>query len=585
MSESSAALKPSSSFSSFPPRPALVQVDVKNPSPARADPPAPHTGHAGRTVQGREVVIGVTAPHHRVACRRLLALTTPLCALAGFAGLYAWTAGINTSNHEDPQTYELPWRDGLLSAAGLLAGALPSVVAWGRHLYQRRCESGHLRQPGNGSPQRQLDAVVNHALADSPLTLAGLQKCIARIEALRGDVPPRDCALALARLGRAVPLGPQGCLPDDSAPPAQLGALVDPLARMHQAGVLSLAEFRQALVSLAEHLRAPDRQDAAQADAMARRLLGAYAQATASPADADAKASGRPVLDDERLWDRADLIVDLCGTRRFEPHALLVQQAGSDLLHCDPRAYREARPITPKRTPRDAKDQPAAFDTDRLAHTAPRLLKDEVGRAIHRAMDKRRHAYAQAAMLLSILHTLASRRDLPPGAFLEGLLPPETVGNLAQAVAADRSPVPEGVDRAALIAELPRLCQLQGSGRMLERVFDALHRLPQHSHEGQDPAEQEKREFSLCHWIDVARIAADARITGTGQAMSQPVGSDSWLQSLGSPVARLHQPWLREAHQAELVRLMVPTDSKRHHAQDVVIQMSDFVRDPGADDS
>ncbi len=588
MSESSAAQKPSSSFSSLPPIPPippippLVPVDMKGSSPAQPESPAPRTG---RTVQGREVVIGVTAPHHRVASRTLLAVTTPLCAVAGFAGLYAWTAGINTSNYDDPQTYELPWRDGLMTAAGLLAGALPSVVAWGRHLYQRHCESRYLSQPGNGSPQRQLDAVVDHAIADSPLTLAGLHQCIARIETLRGDVPARTCALALARLGTAVPVGRGGCLPGNSAPPAQLDALVDQLARMQQAGVISLAEFREALVSLAEHLRAPGQPDAPQADAMARRLLGAYAQATASPADADAKASGRPVLDDERLWDRTDLIVDLCGTRCFEPHALLVQQAGSDLLHCDPRAYREARPITPKRTPRDAKDQPAAaVNMDRLLHTHPRLLKDAVGRDIHRAMDKRFHAYAQAAMLLTVLHTLASRRDLPPGAFLEGLLPPETVGDLAQAIAEDRSPVPEGLDRAALIAELPRLCQLQGSGRMLERVFQALHRLPQHSHEGQDPAEQEKREFSLCHWIDVACIAADARITGTGQEASMPVGSAAWLQALRSPAARLHQPWLEAAHRAELVRLMVPGDSMQNGPA-IVIQMSDFLRDKAADDS
>lgn len=585
MSESSAALKPSSSFSSLPPLPSLVPVDRKGHSPVQAQSPAPHTGHAGRDVQGREVVVGVTAPHHRVASRNLLAVTTPLAALAGLASLYAWASGIDASNYDDPQPYELHWRNGLIGAAGLLAGAVPSLVAWGRHAYQRRCEANHLRQAGNGRPERELAALVDHAVADSPLTLAGLHQCIARIEALRGDVPAQTCALALARLGMAVPMERGGCLARNSAPLAQLDALVDPLARMLKAGVISLAQFRQSLVSLADHLRAPDQPDAPQAAAMVRRLLGAYAQATASPSGAAAKASGSPVLDDEHLWDCADLIVDLCGTRRFEPHALIVQQAGSDLLRCNPRAYREARPITPKRTPRDAKDQPAAgFNTDRLLHTAPRHLKDEVGRALHHTLVKSRSPVDQARILLTIVHTVASRRDLPPGAFLEGLLPPEAVADLAQAVAADRSPVPEGVDRAALIAELPRLSQLQGSAKMLASVFDALHRLPQHSYEGQDPAEQEKRGVSHGHWIDVACIAADARITGTGQEVPQPAGSGQWMQALRSPVARLHQPWLHDVHQAERVRLASRTNAQ-HHTPDVVIQMSDFLRDPGADDS
>lgn len=582
MSESSAALKPSISFSSLPPLPPLVPVDMEGPRPAQPESPAPHTG---RTVQGREVVIGVTAPHHRVASRNLLAVTTPLLALGGLAGLYAWASGIDTSNYDDPQQYQLHWRNGLIGAAGLLAGAVPSLIAWGRHAYQRHCEARFLRQPENNRPAQQLAALVDHAVADSPLTLAGLHKCMQRIEMLRGDVPARTCALSLARLGLAVPVEPEGCLPGGGGPLAQLDALLDQLARMQRAGVISLAEFREALVSLAQHLRTPERPNAGQANALVRSLLRAYADASAQAQEPDAKASGPLAAEDERLWDRTDLIVRLCGTDCFAPHALAVQQAGSDLLACNGRTYREAKPITPKRSPRDVKAEAAGgVDTYRLLQTPVRHLKDEVGRAIHRAQHKDRPASDQARRLLTILHTIASRRDLPPGAFLEGLLPPEAVAALAQAVAADRSPVPEGVDRAALIAELPRLSQLQGSARMLEGVFEALHRLPQHSYEGQAPAEQKARETALCHWIDVACIAANARITGTGQEASLPVGSRVWLQALGTPVTRLHQPWLAGAHQAELVRLMSRPDAK-HHASDVVIQMSDFVRDPGAVDS
>lgn len=579
MSESNAVLKPSISHSGPPP---LVRVDAKGHGTARDNPPA---AQAGRTVQGRQVVIGVTAPHHRVASRTALAVTTPLCALAGLAGLYAWASGIDTSNYEDGQSYQLHWRNGLIGAAGLLAGALPPILAWGRYQHQRYCERKYLRQPDNGSPKRQLAALIDHAVADSPLTLAGLHTCMQRIETLRGVVPARDCALSLARLGLAVPVDADGCLADASAPFAQLDALVSQLARMRAANIISLGEFREALLSLADHLRAPGRPDAPQADAIARRLLGAYAQATARGDDKDAKTSDRPVLDDERLWDRADFIVDLCGTRHFTPHGLVVQLAASDLLHCDPRAYREAKPITPKRPPRDAKGHAAAgIDTDRLLHTPVRHLKDEAGRAIHRALHKDCTAVDQARLLLTILHTIASRRDLPPGAFLEGLLPPEKVSALAQAVATDRSPVPEGVDRAALIAELPRLSQLQGSARMLEGVVEALGRLPQHAHEGQGRTEQDARDLSLCHWIDVACLAANARITGTGQEASLPVGSAMWLQALRSPVCQLHQPWLDEARRAAQVGVALRTDTQ-HHAPDVVIQMSDFLRDKGADDS
>lgn len=585
MPETSAALKPSSSFSNLPPLPALVPVEMKGRSIPQAETPPAHAAPTGRTVQGRDVVVGVTAPHHRVASRNLLAVTTPLMALAGMAGMYAWASGVDEGNYDDAQAYGLHWRNGLIGAAGLLTGAVPAFIAWGRHAYQCRREAAYLRQPENAAPGNQLSTLLEHAMAERPLTLAGVHKCLQRIETLRGPVPAQDCALGIARLGRVVPVEAGGCGP---APLAIFNALVDQLARMHRANMISLPEFREALFSLAQHLRVPHGGDERQAQAMARSLLGAYADATSKPLGAgpDMKSSGPARSEDEALWNKADLIVDLCGTNYFAPHAQDVQLAGSDLLHCNPSTYHEARPMPSQRLARDDKAPPAAAGPElrRLIQAPAYRLKDEVGRAIHLAMHKDLPAVDQGWRLLTILHAIASRTDLPQGAFLEGLLAPGIVADLARAVAIDRSPVPEGLNRAALIAELPRLSQLQGSPDLLHAVIKALGQLPQHAHEGQDRQEQEERLRALSHWIDVACIAANARITGTGQSASLPVGGADWRRTLDTHVANLNQPWVAAIREEARDRARPGRDAVPD-ASDVVIQVNRMGKQAGADDS
>lgn len=580
MSPSSAALKPSLGQPGLPAI-ALALQDAKgqpaHPTAAAGELPA-------RTVSGRQVVVGVTAPWHRVASRTLLSVLTPVAALAGSAGLYAWASGVDNGNYDDPQAYDLHQRNGLIGAAGLLAGVLPPLVAWGRHALQRRDEKQHLQQAPHNAAIDQLDNLVDHAIADGPLTLAGLRACIARLHALRAvrgdEVSAQDVAQAVARLARAVPDHHPSCLPaclSTHATLAQFDALLGELDQLHGAGEITRAQLRGALLALAGHLRPAASPDARQADTLARRILQAYSRATREDAKSQADAS---------LWDRTDFLVDLCGTRCFEPQAQVVRVAGADVLGCHPQAYREALPTPSKRSrsPR-AEGQALARPeeiTSRLVNAPVARLKAEVARAIGLATTDDRSAVHQAQALLAILHTLAARTDLPPGAFLEGLLRRDTVDDLLQAILRDDASRPAaGIDKAALIAELPRLCQLQGTPELLNRIVQALRQLPQHALDGKDARAREAR---LGHWIDVACTAANARITGTGQAAPLEVGSTPWHQCLNSPAATLHQPWLTPRLRQSL-QPSAPAVSLQGEPPPVVIRIQDFLNDPAADES
>lgn len=572
MSLSSAVLKPSLHVSSPAP---LELVDAKGRSAASDDQP-----RAG-TLRGRRVVVGVPSVLHQVALRGAVRCGTVVSSLWCGAGGYSLASALHASEPNDPQAYAPNLVNLLWGGASIVLGyALTrlSLKCWDASMacLDRR----DLEQPEHNNVPYQLERLTENAIYDAPLSLAGMKVCIARIgelRRLRGDeVPAQEFALALAKLGKAVPLERSGCLPCGDTPLAQFNALVTRLAGLHDEHVISSAQFREALLSLAQQLREAHEPDERQVDAMAHRLLSAYRDATAT----DTKSS-----DDARLWDRADFIVQMSGTRHFAPHAQVVRIAGADLLGSHPRAYREAQPVTPQRARGDGKGQAEAGPVmQRLAHTPVQHLKDDVGRAIGLARNGKRPALEQAHTLLAILHTLACRTDLPPGAFLEGLLPPDAVTELARAVAADETPVPRGVDKAALIAELPRLCQLQASPSLMPSIVQALRQLPQHALEGLEGQARAARVTQLRDWIDAAFRAANARIAGTGQTASTIVGSQDWCRLMWSPATLLHHPWVDAARRQALDGIE-PGQTTHDEPAPHVIQMRDFQNDPGADES
>ncbi|MBL0420384.1 hypothetical protein JI739_08525 [Ramlibacter sp. AW1] len=111
----------------------------------------------------------------------------------------------------------------------------------------------------------------------------------------------------------------------------------------------------------------------------------------------------------------------------------------------------------------------------RLATTDVKDLPAEVQRAISVLNHPRTPPRQRLQHLIDILHRLDRRTDLPPGAFLEGLVPLADVRKLIKGLAAiDHRDTRGREELATQIAELPRLAQLAATPQLLQMTHTLL---------------------------------------------------------------------------------------------------------------
>lgn len=522
---------------------------------------APHSGPAGH-FRGREVVEVPVVSDHRIACRRDILGLSVLGAIVAGAGLYAGVCALQAGHIDGTQDWEPNLYNLLSGAAGfVVGGALPSLLSRCCRALPCRRAPPHLN-PTDLAAQALLEDLVTKAIGASPLTPKGLAACAANIHALHrlrgGELPPQAVAEAIARLAQAVP-------------DRHIDLLIKQLVRLHDDGEISTPAFRQALVSLAAHLPAPGQVDEGRAKDTLAHLLRAY--------PATAPAGDKSALD-TTLWAATDFTVSLCGTPYFASHAQTVRVQAARALGCHVRGYREALPVAGQRSQSPAKAAtPISAVTEMVHLAASDQIKRRVGSAIGIAMNPARTPVDQGRYLLAIVHALAQRTDLPPGAFLEGLLTPEAVLALAQAIVKDPSAPAPGVDRAMIIAELPRLCQLQASAKLMAGITQALRDLHQQAPGARDAQMDAARQAQLERSVEAAFTAVDARITGIHQDAAVRAGSNAWSRLLTSPAASLHHPWQAGAGLQALAAIRPPARAPEEPSH-AVIEVRDFQNAP-----
>lgn len=311
----------------------IPKADGKSgPAPARA---------AQGQFNGREVQVGVVAPHHHRGYPGSLSMRSAATGAMGFVGSWLVHAGPSSHNASSARTWEphaSHWLSHLASAAA--SALLPGIYDAGAHGVRYLLERSQVRQ----HPDQEVQRLVQHALDAKPLTLAGLQAQVVKLQAALAD-RPQDLAKALPRLAQVVPTrterGCSGCCSEGLAQYRYLVAQLNTLRNQ-----LSPEEFDQALSDIARHLPRSPALNAAQVKELATELFRAHDQLRFPAGPAATQV-------------HADFMLALCSAPAFQMEPQVVRDAARQMLGLDRNAYLAAQPRYPVRDQKDSKDAAA----------------------------------------------------------------------------------------------------------------------------------------------------------------------------------------------------------------------------------
>jgi hypothetical protein len=417
-------------------------------------------------------VSGVVQPHHRTSCRWAFAAVAPTLSLVGAAALYGLASFNSTEDHGDLQFLEPTRTNRLMAAAGFVGGALVlPVVAWGQYAYRRLSERCVARCSDEAASTR----LIRHAVSAGPLTLGGLKLQIKRLEHVhQGD--PAGLASALAALGKAISLEAEGCCPSiGEVSVAQLNAILEKLKSLGTGEDCRLDRptFFRALLTLAANLQRSEPLNRQAAEQLRVSFLSA----------ASAIDHVDPVQKTEALLDFS---LELSRSPLFKD------------FHLAPYKYQEGEPdkapgfdiptiqsCMPRRPDRDAKQEPSGAShasvltkeavVQQLAQTPVDQLHAKVGFALGIALRPDLKASERADYLIAIQNALTCRDDLRGGMFLPGLLTPQEVNSLSEAIVNEPELAPK--DKATRMVALPRLCQYQIDAALIQVIEGRLKKL------------------------------------------------------------------------------------------------------------
>lgn len=481
-------------------------------------------GDARRTeVPSARRVFATLAPWHRVLARRLLIAFTPIAGMAaGLAG-YVACRQPNGDAFLDPDTYHGPGATGArplaVGAASLVGGLLlPWAVAAARRSWGQAGESLQACR-GEVSARQVLDQLVEEAVRGAPLTQAGLDSCLERLDALAGQqgLSPADLARGLARLTRAA--AARGACPHRSGEAAcrQIGQIIAALGRLGLQQGLALASLASALLDVARRIRPETPLTHPQRAELAQALVDEFDRALSR--------SHTDLARRQWLMDFQALLGGLSGLRsdrRPQPPAPEALQAcGAHDL--DPGAWQALPRMTLAHALQALREAPPQEVTERAADAVQAALSDPPGAANPSAPSN-----ACVLALAAVSDALRARSDLLPGALLGGVLDPVRASALLRRVQWAEDTFTEDLSQA--VFKLANLCQY--------RATPALHALA--------------RQTALALWDeDILRHPDRSRVSTLLKASQQrraPQLLDGRLSvhpGLGALGERLHLPWLR----------------------------------------
>lgn len=227
--------------------------------PAGQAAEVPAHGHAHAPAPAPPCVGTIPTTHWRRA-RILVVGAMPVAALSGGLAAWRWYRDhpIPSSATGDAYSHAAGQHVGVILGTMAGSGLLPILLAAGstavRRLHERVC----VLRGDRLQPQAQLERLVEHARA-APLTDAGLNACIQRIEALRKAHPSALdgtwVAAALARLAGAIPAQGCGCDPGTN-PLQQERTLQYAIWDLQASGLISPEAYHRAVDAMRENLPA-----------------------------------------------------------------------------------------------------------------------------------------------------------------------------------------------------------------------------------------------------------------------------------------------------------------------------------------